>query len=323
VKRLNVFVGLIMLTTALGLCTTAAPAAAQGVTLRYHWTKGDTLSYRLTTQIDSSVTGTPAGDLQINQTITQTLKIVADDVAQDGTATLRETFEAVKMDMDGPMGHVTYDTAAPAANQSPMAQAAGQVFSAMVGETITIVQAPDGTVNKVDGASRILDKMAKGVPEDMAAAGVLQGLKTMLSDDALKTTLQQSFSKLPPGAVKPGDAWKGQLEIANPMVGKIAGALDFTLKAADGGQDGTARIGVAMALKQEGAPGPGVMGMTMTLGNAKGEGEILFDVGKGRIQKSTMKSVMPATIAGQAPDGTQMSMQNTTTTNVTMELINK
>jgi hypothetical protein len=145
----------------------------------------------------------------------------------------------------------------------------------------------------------------------------------MLSDDALKTTLQQSFSKLPAGSVKPGDTWKGQLEIANPMVGKIAGALDFTLKSVEGGQDGTARIGVAMTLKQEAAPQAGMMGMTMTLRDAKGEGEILFDVGKGRIQKSSMKSLMPTTINGQAPDGTPLSMQNTTTTNVTMELINK
>jgi len=290
------------------------------VTLRYHWTKGDTLTYRLTTQIDSNVSGTPAGDMRINQTMTQVIKIAAEDVAPDGTATLRQTFESIKMDMESPMGHATYDTAAPSASQSPMAQAMGQVFGAMVGETITIVQAPDGTVSKVEGASRIVDKMTKAVPEDMAAAGILQGLKAMLSEDALKSTIEQSFSKLPPGPVKPGDTWKGQLAMGNPMIGKIAGAMDFTLKSVD---DGTARIGVAMTLKQESAPQGGVMGMTMNLHDARGEGEILFDVGKGRIQKSTMKSVLPTTITGTAPDGTQLAMQNMTTTTVTMELVDK
>jgi len=320
VKRTHAIVGLI---TALALLVVAAPVRAQGVTLRYHWNKGDTLTYELTMQIDSQLSGTPAGDMQINQTMTQVIRIVADDVAPDGTATLKETFVSAKMDMDGPMGHVTYDTAAPPTNQTPMVQAMSQVFSAMVGETITIVQAPDGTVSKVEGSSRILDKIAKSVPEDMAAAGVLQGLKSMLSDDALKTTLQQSFAKLPPGPVKPGDTWTGTLEMGNPMIGKIAGAIDFTLKAVDGGQQGTARIGVAMTLKQESAPADGVMGMTMKLRDARGEGEILFDIAKGRIQKSSMKSVMPATISGTAPDGTQMTMQNKTTTTVTMELVNK
>jgi Family of unknown function (DUF6263) len=323
VKRSQLLAGVIAL---LALVAVAGPLHAQGVTLRYHWNKGDALTYRMVILTTSQVAGLPGGgEMKIEQTMTQMLKIAVEDVAADGTATLKQTFDAVKMEMDGPMGKVVYDTAAPSTSTSPVAQSMGQVLGAMVGESITVVQAPDGSVRKVEGATRIMDKVVKGLPaQDPSAAAIAQSLKSSLSDDALKATLEQSFTKLPEGPVKPGDTWKGQMNIGNEMIGKIAGAVDFTLKAIEGAADAAvARIGVAMTLKQESAPPSGPGGMVMKLHDARGEGEMLFDVARGRIRKSTMKSTMPSTITGQTPDGTPMTLQNTTTTSMTMEMVEK
>jgi hypothetical protein len=316
------------LTTAIALLLftgLGAPLYAQGVTLRYHWIKGDALTYRMVILTTSEVSGVPGrGEMKIDQTMTQSLKIAVDDVAADGTATLKQTCESVKMEMDGPMGKFVYDTAAPSSSANPMAQSMGRVLGAMVGESITVVTTADGSVRKVEGASRIMEKVVKGLPQDPGAAAIAQSLKSSLSDEALKATLEQSFSKLPEGPVKPGDSWKGQLSMGNDMIGKISGALDFTLKGFEGTEDAaTARIGVAMAMKQETAPPAGPGGMTMKLHDAKGEGEMFFDVAKGRIRKSTMKSTMPSTIAGQGPDGSPVTMQNTTTTTMSMELVEK
>jgi uncharacterized protein DUF6263 len=310
----------------LALAALAAPLYAQNVTLRYHWNKGETLSYRMVILTNSQVTGMPGrGDARVQQTMTQTLKIAVDDVAPDGTATLKQTFDSVRMEMDGPMGKFVYDTASPApATSNPMAQSMGKVLGAMVGETILVIQAPDGTVRRVEGATRIMDKIVKSLGADPSAAAIGQALKTSLSDDALKATLEQSFTKLPAAPVKPGDTWKGEMTMGNEMIGKITGAVDFTLKALDGAGDAAAaRIGVAITMKQDSTPPPGPGGMVVKLQDARGDGEMFFDVGKGRIRKSTMKSTMPSTITGQSPDGNAVSMQNNTTTTMTFELIDK
>ena len=310
----------------LALVAVAAPLYAQGVTLRYRWNKGETLAYRMQILTTSQVSGMPGrGEATLQQTMTQTLKILVDDVAADGTATLKQTFDAVRMEMDGPMGKFVYDTASPSSTSTnPMAQSMGKVLAAMVGETITVVQAPDGTVRRVEGATRIMDKIVKSLPADPSATAIAQALKTSLSDDALKATLEQSFTRMPDAPVKPGDTWKGAMNMGNDMIGKITGSVDFALKALDGAGDAaTARIAIAMTMKQESAPPSGPGGMVVKLQDAHGEGEMLFDVGKGRIRKSTMKSTMPSTITGQSPDGSPMSVQNNTTTSMTFELIGR
>jgi hypothetical protein len=309
----------------LALLLSAAPAFAQGVTLRYRWVKGESLTYQMDLRTLSTVTGMPGiSEMKLEQNMSQVLKITAEDVAPDGTATLRQTFESVKMELNGPMGRVAYDSAAPSAIANPMVQAMRQVFAGMVGASITIVQAPDGSVRKVEGATKMLEQITKSVQDDPAAAAAAQGLKAALSDEALKTTLEQSFSKLPANPVQAGETWQSQAAMGNETLGRVAGDVRFRLRSIDGAADAAvASIGVELTLKQEIAPPPAPNGMTVRVGEGKGVGEILFEVGKGRIRKSTMKTEQPSTMTVTGPDGTPATMQNRTTTTVTMELVQK
>ena len=302
-----------------------ASAAAQGVTLRYRWNKGETLTYRMTILTSSVITGLPSlAEMKVDQTMTQVMTMAVEDVAADGTSTVRQTFTSVKMEMNGPMGHIEYDTAAPASGGNPMVQPLRQVLGQMVGESVTVVQAPDGTVRKVEGASRLVDKILKSLPDDSSAQAAAQSLKSVLSDEALKSTLEQSFSRLPAADVKAGDTWDGEISMGNAVAGRIGGTVKFTLKAVEGTpESGIARIGVALALQQTTAGPPGPNGIVVKLGDARGAGEMLFDVAKGRIQKSTMKTDLPSTMTGKSPDGTAATMQNKTTTTMTMELVAK
>ncbi len=174
----------------LAILASAAPAHAQGVALRYRWTKGESLTYRMGQQTVTTVTGMPGiGEVKLEQNMSQVLRITAEDVAADGTATLRQTFESVKMEMNGPMGRVSYDTAAPSSIANPMVQAMRQILTGMVGASITIVQAPDGSVRKVEGATKVMDQIAKSAQSDPAAAAAAEGLKSILSDASLQATL--------------------------------------------------------------------------------------------------------------------------------------
>jgi uncharacterized protein DUF6263 len=323
VKRFHAFAVLVL------LCVSAAAASAQTVTLRYGWAKGESRTYRVTTQTDSAITGMPGapGPMTTSQTMTQVVKLTAEEVVPWGTITLRQTFQSVRMEMSGPMGKLVVDSAAPdtGPGANPMAQPLRQLLNAMIGESVQIVMAPDGAVRQVDGAARIADKVTKVMSADPAAGQAGQGLKTMLSDDALKNTFEQSFPKLSSPPAKVGDVWTGQFAMGNPVIGRIAGGSAFTLTAIEGTAEAPlARIAVKLTLTQEVVPPPsGPMNMVMTLEASKGEGEIRFDVGRGHIVRSTMRTDMPSAVTMDGPDGKPVMMHNKTTTTMTMELVEK
>ena len=306
----------------------AVPAAAQSVTLRYRWTKGETRTYRTTTKTDRVVTGlpgAPAGPVTVVQTVTQVLKFTAEEVAPDGGATLRQTFQSTRTEMSNPAGTFVFDSTAPNASQDPMAQSVREITAAMIGESVVIEIAADGSVRRIEGGSRIADKISKvmAASNDPGAAQAGQGLKAMLGDDALKSTFEQTFPKLSGPPVKMGESWTAQLAMGNPGVGRITGRSTFTLKAVEGtGETQVARIGVDLALRQEGVPPPaGPAAAVMTLGDARGTGEVLFSVGRGELQRSTMRTDMPSSVVMNGPDGSPVTMENKTTITMTMELV--
>lgn len=304
----------------------AAAAEAQTVTLRYGWTKGESRSYRMTTRTDRVATGMPGappGPVTVRQTVTQVLTFTAEDVAADGATTLRQTFKSVRIETTNPAGTFLFDSTTPEARGDAMAESLREVTAAMIGESVVIEMGADGAVRKVDGASRIADKISKvmAASNDPGAAQAGQGLRATLGDEALKNTFEQTFPRLSGPPVKVGDAWTAQLAMGNPGIGRITGRSTFTLKAVEGP---LARIEVVLVLKQEVVPPPsGPAAMVMTLGDAKGTGEILFSVAGGFIQRSTMRTDMPSSVVMNGPDGLPATMENKSTITMTMELVEK
>jgi hypothetical protein len=312
------------------LCVAVAAADAQTVTLRYRWTKGESRSYRVTTQTDSTITGmpgqngAPGGPVATSQTVTQVFKFTADDVAPDGSVTLRQTFQSVRMESTSPMGKAVVDSTVADLGTDPATQGMRKVLTAMVGESVVIAMAPDGTVRSIDGGTALAAKIAKVADGDPAARPAVVAVRGQLSDEALRTTLEQTFPKLSGPPVKPGDTWMGQIAMGNPAIGRVTGRSTFTFRPAEGAAEAPARISVGLTLRQDVVPPPsGPAGMVMTLGAAKGEGELLFDVSKGQIQRSTMRTDMPSTATMTGPDGGVLTMENKTTIVMTMSLVEK
>ena len=65
------------------------------------------------------------------------------------------------------------------------------------------------------------------------------------------------------------------------------------------------------------------MGMKTDSQPAGGDGELQFDVGKGRIQRGVTRLTIPMTMAGTGPDGSAVNMQTNAKTTLTLELIEK
>ena len=63
--------------------------------------------------------------------------------------------------------------------------------------------------------------MFKNVSADPMMAGMFDGMKANLSDDAMKNLFTQSFAQFPDKPIKVGDDWNGQVSTANPMLGTL------------------------------------------------------------------------------------------------------
>ena len=307
----------------LAVAAAAADAAAQAVPLRYQWAQGDVLTYRNVVQTTTNTSGGPRGPETFEQTLSQTIKLTVAAVnPADGSATLRHSIEAVTLDVTTPAGKIAYDSARPPGEDAdPRVVAMSKTVGGMVGEAISVTMATNGTVRRIDGASRIAQKLIENLPRDPMSGGLAQNIKGMLSDDALRAALEQSFSRLPDQPVSVGNTWTAEQSVGADATGKLLGKSTFTLKALEGTGDAqTARIAVSLALRQEDVPSAGAS-RTVKLGaGSRGEGEMVFSISRGRIVSNTMKTDMPSTVTMRLPDGATMTLQNNSKTIMTMTL---
>ena len=320
-RRRFLSTGALILTLLCG----SSVAARQDVTLRYRWTKGDALRYRVTQQTTTTITGIPGMDnLTIDQSIIQVVKMTVAEVAADGTATLNQSVESFKMNTMSPMFSAGYDSDKPDAATDDLSARLKGVLAPMIGQSYTVVMAPSGEVVKVEGISKLAEKMFSNMSADPAAAGVLDGLKASLSDESMRSLMGQSFAQAPNRPLKIGESWTTEIVQSNPMLGGTITSVKLTLKTV-GGDDAkrVATIGLDSSVKQDPAkPGsPNPMGMTLQLSTGTGDGEQTFDLAAGRLVRSTVRMNLPMSMSGQGPDGTPMNLSTLVKGTTTTELI--
>src|SRR5215831_641145 len=137
-----------LLVTVLALVVAAAGQAQAQTILRYQWTQGEAVTYKTTLKTSSTMSGMPGmGDVTLEQTMTQRIKLLPAAIGADGTATLQQTIEAVSVEMNTPMGKIAYDSADPAsAGQDEGAAALGKLFGSIVGATLSVTMASNGAI---------------------------------------------------------------------------------------------------------------------------------------------------------------------------------
>jgi len=98
---------------AVGLVGAATSSFAQEVTLRYGWTKGEETRTRMTQQASTSISATAIpggpGNGSVESSMSQVFRTIVEDVATDGTATLRPVIESVRMELSSPLGKTVTD----------------------------------------------------------------------------------------------------------------------------------------------------------------------------------------------------------------------
>jgi Family of unknown function (DUF6263) len=317
-------VGCALLASASGV---AVDALQQQATLRYRWTTGDTLRYRTTQDVSSVLSGLPGGmpDITLKQTMVQVLTSAIQDVAADGAATMQQTIESMKIEMDTPMGRSGYDSASPASATDPSGTLMKDMLSGLLGQPYTVVISSTGSVQKIEGFSALAEKMFKAVPQNPAGLAITNALKGIFSDESMRNMIGQGFGAMPEKPLKVGDSWNIQTTMKNPMLGGVTTATLCTLTSLEGsGVDQSATIATQLTLKQDpSSPAPpNPMGLTMQMADSAGDGEMLFGVGTGRLIRSTTRTTTPMRMSGSGPDGSALDMKMEVRSVVTVELVN-
>ncbi len=187
------------------LPSAAEPAAAQTVELRHHFTKGSVLRYEVTTVGRSEI---PGGMGSMEQTQRQVMVQEVLSVDPSGNARIRTGTEAISMEMASPMGALRFDSNDEPGTDNPLLAP----LRAMLGVEIDIIIAPDGSLVELRGTDTLRERMpAAATPQARAI------LDEMLSDAALRNSIELAYQTLPGRPVTPGESWESGTSLPLPF----------------------------------------------------------------------------------------------------------
>ncbi|HZM97312.1 MAG TPA: DUF6263 family protein [Vicinamibacterales bacterium] len=316
---------------ALGLVGAATSSFAQEVTLRYRWTKGEETRTRMTQQASTTISASaiPAGpgNGSVESFMSQGFHTVVEDVAADGTATLRQVIESVRIEFNSPLGKTVFDSASKESDPTsanPLGKTMSAAYSAMIGQSLTMVVSPGGTVQKIEGMARLMERVLNAQPQDRIAPDVLDGFRNTFSDDITRDMLGWGTAPLPDRPLHPGDTWEDHLSATVPLLGATTTSRTWTFEGVETrGGISLARLTAKLAIRADpSAPQPALgVPVAIQTSDSTGESELFFDIARGRVQRVTTALTQPMTMSIPASNGGSMSLQMLIKSTLTLELV--
>ena len=282
------------------LMATALLLSAQDgkMELKWKFEKGRELTYRQTQKQSMEFAGT-AMEQETSQTHVWTVK----DVAADGTATIETKCVAVASKASGAM-EFEYDSEKDKdVPENPQVK----MMAKMVGKVFTLKMTPSGKIVEMKGFDALMEEMLKEMGDE--AGPMKDMLKQMLSDDTMKSAMQQLAPMLPEKPVGKGDTWKNDFTLKFPMIGGMKFGVASALTDL---KDGEAQIGQDWTIELKGGDDDkdNPLGGLLKITDSKGKAQIVFSAAKGCFvsQKMTMDLTMEAG-GQQIPIKTQSEMK--------------
>jgi hypothetical protein len=314
---------------ALGLVGAATSSFAQEVTLRYRWTKGEETRTRVTQQASTAISAIPGGSPgsgTVESSMSQVFRTVVEDVAADGTATLRQVIESVRMEFNSPLGKSVFDSASTDSTPTPTdpMRTISAAYSAMIGQPLTMVVSPNGAVQKIEGMARLMERVLNAQPQDRIAPDALDGLRNTFNDDTTRDMLGWGTAPLPDRPIHPGDTWEDHLSATVPGLGARTTSRTWTLEGIESRSGvSLARLSAKLAIRADSSAPQPTLGVPVGVqaGESTGESELFFDISRGRVQSLTIGLTQPMTMSSPVPNGGSMSLQMLMKSTMTLELV--
>ncbi len=274
----------------------ALPAPAQ-VELTWKWKEGDKFYAQVVTAVKQTLVvegprgdGAPGAardagnDREVRQEYEQTalLSYTVKKANKDGSAELVQRVEGLTV--KGP------DAAKVDTQLGPRERLADG------GAELTLHVGPRGEVTKVEGADKLLERLAGN------DSGARRALEEALSPDALKKAASQALGFLPKDKVKAGDNWDRKAELSLGALGRLKVEHRYTYPGkGEGGDKGLERIAFTTAVTgfEPNKGGSSALPFQVTEGNFKsadGKGSALFDAEKGRLVRATSSLRLDGTL---------------------------
>lgn len=265
----------------------AAPQDAK-VELRLKYEKGQVLRYKT---VQKTVTEAAGNSFQQQMGFVFSMKV--EDVASDGAATLKCTYEAVSVKATG-LQDLDYDSEKDKeVPDEPMLQ----MVSKLVGQSFVMKMTPAGRVTDVKGFDKILEAMMAAAGDEQARQMAKQMLQQVFSDDAFKSMMQQMSPVLPDGKVGRGDTWTNDFSIKLPMLGAIKYSVQSRLADLQGKS-----AQIDQDIKLELKPGENEdnpLAGLFELKSSKGRSSCVFAVDRGLFLSQKVQMEMTLSAGGQ------------------------
>lgn len=266
--------------------------------LRWKFEVGEKLDYSMAQEMNMSAA---AG--QVMTTMRQDMDMTWDVQGVDkstGEAVIKQKFDRIKLKLTSPIINVDYDSK----SDTPPVGFAAQIapmYKAMTSNEFEITMTARGEVKDVK------------IPEEVIAAlknspGASQ-MGDLTSPEGFKKMLSQGALVLPDNVPKKGETWSTKVEINNPQAGKQSVETVYTYegtKDMDGATYAVIKPQLKMAFEGqavavEGQPKPPAPPVSMKVVDQNSDGEILFNISKGRLSSTTLRQnvTIEASAAGR------------------------
>ncbi len=291
-------IAVLALAPVISWCLVSLLAAEDAVELKVKWDVGKCYVQNLEMSQEQSISMALLPEpMKQKTTQTQELATSVTKALEDGGRELEMEFRSLKMDIDTPMGKMSFDSTK---NAGKDANPLAEMMKKFAGAKVKYVLGADGQVKSVEGFKELVG----------GAAAENSPFGKMFSEENLKQMCSQSFTEgLPEKAVKKGDEWSSKTELPMGDMMTMSVEMKYTFKGFE--ELDTHRCAVLESTGTiTGKPGKAEnpMGMKMSIKEGKASGKIWFDVELGMPRKSTVNHTMKMEMSMMPPGATQAQM---------------
>jgi hypothetical protein len=156
--------------------------------------------------INQTINGQP---IKIKQTQEMVMSLDVVKAEANGVMDMAVTYKSVKMGMDGPMGHMEFDSTnpKPADPNKPQEKMMAAIYSAIVGCKFQMKVKPTGETFDVRGTKEMLGKVREKIGNNPETPGMDEFLDKMFDEKQLKELCGNMMGMFPAEPVAIGDTW--------------------------------------------------------------------------------------------------------------------
>jgi hypothetical protein len=280
----------------------AAPVPGEEQPLRYKFKEGQKTRYTLEEKSNMEM-DLGAGAIKIDATTRLDLTWTVTKVGKDGKATVTQTIDRVRFNLDTPQGKANYDSKDAKAPEGEVAKQLADALAVFLGAETTLTVDPQAGIESLKFSDKLCTDISN-LPAGVAPAS------QALSEDAIRRMVAQCVPALPKAAPAKGKTWDSKLQAT--FQGQAKMTLDnkhsYEGAVTRGGQT-LEKITTKPTLTVETEPGsPGTLKVEKQDINSTS----YFDRSAGRLVETAFAQKVTLTVTQGEKTATMKGVMNTT-----------